>query len=46
MDNGPKFLAPGGSIPQDMMLDGLHPADKGCAIRPEAIHDTLVNLMQ
>jgi lysophospholipase L1-like esterase len=46
MDIGPKFLAPGGSIPQDVMSDGLHPASKGCEIRAEAVHDTLINLMQ
>jgi lysophospholipase L1-like esterase len=46
MDIGPKFLAPDGSIPQDIMSDGLHPTSKGYEIWADAVHDTLVGLMQ
>jgi len=46
MDIGLKFLAPDGSIPQDIMSDGLHPTSKGYQIWAEAVHDTLVNFLQ
>jgi len=46
MDIGPKFLAEDGSIPRDIMSDGLHPTSKGYEIWAEAVHDTLVSLMQ
>ena len=46
MEIGPKSLASGGSIPQDRMIDGLHPADIGCAIRSKAVRGTLVKTMQ
>jgi lysophospholipase L1-like esterase len=46
LDIGPKFLAPDGSIPQDIMSDGLHPTSKGYEIWADAVHDTLVGLMQ
>lgn len=46
MDIGPKFLAPDGSIPQDIMSDGLHPTSQGYEIWAEAVHDKLVSLMQ
>ena len=46
MDIGPKFLAEDGSIPADIMADRLHPTSKGYTIWAEAVHDTLVNLMQ
>ena len=46
MDIGPKFLAEDGSIPRDIMSDGLHPTNKGYEIWAEAVHDTLVSLMQ
>lgn len=46
MDIGSKFLAPDGSIPRDIMSDGLHPTSKGYEIWAEAVHDTLVNLMK
>ena len=46
MDIGPKFLAEDGSIPRDIMSDGLHPTNKGYEIWAEAVHDMLVSLMQ
>ena len=46
MDIGPKFLAEDGSIPRDIMSDGLHPTNKGYEIWAEAVHETLVSLMQ
>jgi beta-glucosidase len=46
MDIGPKFLAPDGMIPLDIMSDGLHPTNKGYEIWAEAVHNTLVSLMQ
>ena len=46
MDIGPKFLAPDGMIPPDIMGDGPHPTNKGYEIWAEAVHDTLANLMQ
>jgi beta-glucosidase len=46
MDIGPKFLAPDGSIPQDIMSDGLHPTSQGYEIWAETVHDKLVSLMQ
>ena len=46
MDIGPKFLAEDGSIPRDIMSDGLHPTNKGYEIWAEAVHDTLASLMQ
>jgi beta-glucosidase len=45
-DIGSKFLADDGSIPRDIMSDGLHPTSKGYEIWAEAVHDTLVSLMQ
>jgi len=46
MDIGPKFLAGDGSIPGDIMSDGLHPTSKGYEIWAEAVKDTLVSWMQ
>ncbi len=46
MDIGPKFLAADGSIPKDIMSDGLHPTSKGYEIWAEAVHDTLVSYLQ
>ncbi len=46
MDIGDKFLAPDGSIPHDIMSDGLHPTSKGYEIWAEAVHNTLVSLAQ
>ena len=38
MDIGSKFLAADGSIPRDIMSDGLHPTTKGYEIWAEAVH--------
>ncbi len=46
MDIGSKFLAADGSIPRDIMSDGLHPTSKGYEIWAEAVHDTLVGFLQ
>lgn len=46
MDIGDKFLAPDGSIPHDIMSDGLHPTSKGYEIWAEAVKDTLASLAQ
>ena len=45
-DIGPLFLAPDGSIPRDVMSDGLHPTSKGYEIWAEAVRDTLVSYVQ
>jgi lysophospholipase L1-like esterase len=46
MDIGPKFLAADGSIPKDIMSDGLHPTSKGYEIWAEAVQDKLVSFLQ
>jgi lysophospholipase L1-like esterase len=46
MDIGPKFLAADGSIPKDIMSDGLHPTSKGYEIWADAVQDKLASLMQ
>jgi lysophospholipase L1-like esterase len=46
MDIGAKFLATDGSIPRDIMSDGLHPTSKGYEIWAEAVHDTLASFLQ
>jgi len=46
LDIGSKFLAADGSIPRDIMSDGLHPTSKGYEIWAEAVHDTLVSFNQ
>jgi lysophospholipase L1-like esterase len=45
-DIGSKFLAEDGSIPREIMSDGLHPTSKGYDIWATAVHDKLVTLMQ
>jgi lysophospholipase L1-like esterase len=45
MDIGSKFLAADGSIPQDIMSDGLHPTSKGYEIWAEAVHATLQSFL-
>jgi beta-glucosidase len=44
-DIGSQFLAADGTIPLDVMSDGLHPTSKGYEIWAEAVHDTLVSLL-
>jgi lysophospholipase L1-like esterase len=46
LDIGSKFLAADGSIPKDIMSDGLHPASKGYEIWANAVQDKLASLMQ
>jgi lysophospholipase L1-like esterase len=46
LDISAKFLAEDGTIPKDVMSDGLHPTSKGCEIWAEAVRDTLGHLMQ
>lgn len=46
MDIGSKFLAADGSIPREIMSDGLHPTSKGYEIWANAVKDTLAGLMQ
>lgn len=45
MDIGPRFLAADGSIPQDIMSDGLHPTSKGYEIWAQSVHDTLAGFL-
>lgn len=46
MDIGWKFLADDGTIPREIMSDGLHPTSKGYEIWAQAVHDPLVALMK
>jgi len=46
LDIGSKFLAEDGSIPKDVMSDGLHPTTKGYEIWAQAVKETLDNLMK
>jgi lysophospholipase L1-like esterase len=43
LDIGQKFLAPDGTIPNSMMFDFCHPAEKGYAIWAEALKPRLAN---
>jgi beta-glucosidase len=45
-DIGSKFLAADGSIPKDIMSDGLHPTSKGYEIWAQAVKDTLAGFLQ
>lgn len=45
MDIGDKFLAPDGSIPVEVMYDGLHPAERGYEIWAEAMLPKVKELM-
>jgi len=45
MDIGDKFLAPDGTLPADVMPDGLHPNEKGYRIWAEAIIGKVKELM-
>jgi lysophospholipase L1-like esterase len=46
LDIGDKFLAPDGSIPVDVMPDGLHPNEKGYEIWAAAMMPTFAAMMQ
>lgn len=45
MDIGERFLAPDGSIPADVMADGLHPTAKGYEIWANAVMPTVREMM-
>jgi lysophospholipase L1-like esterase len=46
MDIGQKFLAPDGTIPNDIMPDLLHPSAKGYEIWADAVKDTLEGFLK
>jgi lysophospholipase L1-like esterase len=46
MDIGDKFVAPDGSIPVDVMADGLHPTGKGYEIWAAAVMPTFTRMLQ
>ena len=45
-DIGSIFLAADGSIPRDIMSDGLHPTSKGYELWAEAVKDTISSWLQ
>jgi lysophospholipase L1-like esterase len=45
MDIGDRFLAPDGTLPRDVMPDGLHPNVNGYRVWAEAIYDRVLELM-
>ncbi|HVS52888.1 MAG TPA: GDSL-type esterase/lipase family protein [Opitutaceae bacterium] len=46
LDIGPKFLAPDGTLPKDIMPDSLHPSPKGYEIWAAAIKEPLAEMMK
>jgi len=46
LDIGPKFLAPDGTLPKEIMPDFLHPSTKGYEIWAEAIKEPLAKLLK
>lgn len=46
MDIGKQFLGPDGTVPKDIMADGLHPTTKGYEIWAKAVIEPLKKLMQ
>jgi lysophospholipase L1-like esterase/ketosteroid isomerase-like protein len=46
LDIGPKFLAPDGTLPKEIMPDFLHPSTKGYEIWAEAIRQPLADLLK
>jgi beta-glucosidase len=46
LDIGSKFLDPDGTLPKSIMVDGLHPSEKGFEIWADAINPTLERLMK
>jgi lysophospholipase L1-like esterase len=46
MDIGPAFLQPDGTLPVDVMNDGLHPTAKGYDLWGAAIKDKVAELMR
>ena len=45
MDIGERFLAPDGSIPVEIMADGLHPTERGYEIWAEAVMPTFREML-
>lgn len=45
LDIGQKFLAEDGTIPRDIMADGLHPTTKGYEIWAEAVKEPLAKMV-
>lgn len=45
MDIGDRFLAPDGSIPVEIMADGLHPTERGYEIWAEAVMPTFREML-
>lgn len=46
LDLGPKFLAPDGTLPKDIMPDLLHPGEKGYEIWAAAIKEPLAAMLK
>jgi lysophospholipase L1-like esterase len=46
LDIGPKFLAPDGTLPKEVMSDFLHPGEKGYAIWAAAIEKPLKEMLK
>ena len=46
LDLGPKFLAADGSVPKDVMPDGLHLSEKGYGIWADAVREPLAELLK
>lgn len=46
LDIGDKFLDDNGNIPQDVMVDGLHPSQEGYEIWAQAVKQPLAELLQ
>ncbi len=46
LDLGPKFLAPDGTLPRDIMPDLLHPGEKGYEIWAAAIKEPLAAMLK
>lgn len=46
LDLGPKFLAPDGTLPKEIMPDFLHPSEKGYEIWAAAIKDPLEQMLR
>jgi lysophospholipase L1-like esterase len=46
LDLGPKFLAPDGTLPKEIMPDSLHPGEKGYEIWAAAIKEPLAQMLK
>lgn len=45
MDIGDAFLAPDGTLPEEVMPDGLHPNERGYEIWADAVMPTFREMM-